>query len=118
MEMKYTYPNTVNHIVSDYICLWKFISKTLGLVAYFSCTIRREMPLCPAPSGGRLPLEMKYTDCIFLWEFLSKTLGLVAYFALHLQEGDALWKWNILIQLPWVMYFQSIYGYGILSPKP
>ena len=58
--------------------------------------------LCPAPSGGRRPLGMKYTypntlglvvsEYIWLWESISKTLEVVAHFVLHLQEGDALWK--------------------------
>ena len=57
---------------------------------------------CPAPSGGRRPLELKYaypstlgdvvSEYIWLWESISKTLGVVACFVLHLQEGDALWK--------------------------
>ena len=35
MEMKYTYPITLVHLLSDYIWLWDSISKTLGMIAYF-----------------------------------------------------------------------------------
>ena len=83
--------------------------------------------LFPTPSGGRRPLEMKYTypsalvhllsEFMWLWGSISKPLGVVAFFFLHLQEGDAPWKWNTLIQVPWVMYLQNIYGFGSLYPK-
>ena len=84
---------------------------------------RRGCLLFPAPSGGRFPLEMKYnysstlghgvSKYILLWGSISKTLLGVACFFLHLQQGDALWKWNIIIQVPWVMEFQNIHGYGV-----
>ena len=67
----------------------------------------------PAPSGERCPLEMKYTypstlghvvsEYIWLWGSIAKSLGVVSCMFLHHQEGDALWKLNILIQVPWVM---------------
>ena len=30
LEIKYTYPSTLGHVVSEYIWLWGSISKTLG----------------------------------------------------------------------------------------
>ena len=33
LEMKFTYPDTLGHVVSEYIWLWQSISKTLGVVA-------------------------------------------------------------------------------------
>ena len=50
-EMKYTYPSTLGHVVSEYIWLWESISKTLGVIACFF----------PALSGGRSSLEMKFS---------------------------------------------------------
>ena len=35
MEMKYTYPSTPSHVVSENIWLWGSISKALGVVACF-----------------------------------------------------------------------------------
>ena len=32
-EMKYTFPNTLSLVVSEYMWLWGSISKTLGVVA-------------------------------------------------------------------------------------
>ena len=68
----------------------------------------------PALSGGRCPLEIKYTYpitlghlvseyIIWLWDSIAKTIVVVACFDKHLQEGDALWKLNTLIEIPWVM---------------
>ena len=84
--------------------------------------------LFPTPSGGRRPLEMKYTfsitlghvlsEYIWLWGSISKSPGVVACFSLHLQERDAPWKSNILVLVPWVMYFQNIYGYGVYLQSP
>ena len=127
MEIKYTYPNTLDHVVSKcyignvspkpYECLLDFsytfgkafrretpfvnkiylskysgscsfriyvimgfISKTLGVVAMFSCT-----------SGGRRPLGIKYTypntfgypfsEHKWLCRFMSKALGVAAWFS-------------------------------------
>ena len=44
LEMKYTYPSTLGHVVSECIWLWESISQTLGVVACFSCIFRRETP--------------------------------------------------------------------------
>merc|ERR1712121_383417 len=96
LEMKYASSSSLRHVVSEYIWLWQFISKTLGVVACF-------FPApSGAPSGGRCPLEMKYSyssslrhvvsEYIWLWQSISKSLGVVACFFLHLQEGGALWK--------------------------
>ena len=92
LEMNYTYPSTLGHVVSEYIWLCGSISKTLGVVACFF----------PAPSGGRRPLEMRYiypstlghvvSEYIWLCGSISKNLGTVACFFLHLQEGDVFWK--------------------------
>ena len=100
MEMKYTYPRALGHIVSEYIWLSESISKILGVVVCLYCTFRRETPLCPAPSEGRCPLKMKYTEYIWLMEFLSKILRVVAYFVLHLQEGNALMSCTFRREMP------------------
>ena len=81
-----------------------------------------------ALSGGRRPLEMKYTfpntlshvvsEYIWFWGSIFKTLGVVACLFLQLQEGDALWYLNLLIQVTWIMSFHNICIYGGLSPKP
>ena len=129
LEMKYTYLSNLGHIFSHYIWLWESISKTLLVVAYFSCTFRRETSLCPAPSGGRRPLEMKYTEYVWLWEFLSKTVILVTYFALHLQEGDPLMSCTFrretpfgneiyLIQLPGSCSFRVYRFMGFYLQNP
>ena len=100
--LKYTSPNTLSHVVSEYIWLWGLSTKPYEWLLAFSWTFRREMPL-----------EMKYTylntlghivsEYTWLWEPINKTLGEVACFFLLVQEGNILWKWNILIQVPWVM---------------
>ena len=33
LEMKYTFPNTLSPVFSEYMWLWESISKTLGVVA-------------------------------------------------------------------------------------
>ena len=49
LEMKYTYPSSLCHVVSEYIWLGLYSSKTHGLVACFFCTLkitfRRNAPL-------------------------------------------------------------------------
>ena len=42
LEIKCSFPSTLGHVDSKYMWLWGSISKTLGLVACFSCTFRRE----------------------------------------------------------------------------
>ena len=100
---QYTYPSTLGDVVSNFMVMGVYLQNP-----------RSGCLLFPAPSGGRHPLEIKYTypstlgyvvsEYIWLWGSISKTLGMVACFFLHLQEGDALWKLNILIKVPWVMY--------------
>ena len=125
LEVIYSYPSTLGHIVSVYVWLWGSIFKILGVVDFFPCTFRREMPFgneiylseyhgsCNfniyiygygvylqkprsdrlfflAPSGGRRPLEMKYTypstlghvvsEYIWLLGSISKNQVLVACF--------------------------------------
>ena len=53
--MKYTYPDIMGHAVSEYIWLWGFISKILGVVAFFH-----------APSGGRWLREMPFGNEMYL----------------------------------------------------
>ena len=66
LEMKYTYPSSLCHVVSEYIWLGWYISKTLGVRAcYFPAP-------SGAPSGARCPLEMKYTYPITLSHVISK----------------------------------------------
>ena len=51
----YTNPNSLGHVVSEYIWLLGSISKIHGVVAYFT-----------APSGGRRPLELEYPHGIYI----------------------------------------------------
>ena len=70
--------------------LWLYLFK-IGLSLFFS-----------APSGWTVPFGNIFRINMVMAS-ISKTLRLITCFYLHLQEGDALWKWNILIQVPWVM---------------
>ena len=73
LEMRYTYPITLVHVVSGYIWLWKSISKTLEVIAlFFPCTFSRETPF-----GNEIYIANQSGSCSF-----------------------------------------RIYGYGSLSPKP
>ena len=79
----------------------------------YTWTFKRETPFENGIYIYPITLGFVGSEYIRLWWSISKTLGMVACFSLHLQEGDALWKRNLLIQGPWVLY-----GYGGLSPKP
>ena len=66
LKMKYTYPSTLHHVVSEYIWVWQSISKALGVVVCF-------FPVpSGAPSGGRRPLEIKFTYSSTLLHVVSE----------------------------------------------
>ena len=96
--------------------LHSWITWSLLWFTHFSITFRGDMPI-----ANEIYLS-KYPG---LWSFrLNKVMGsiskrpeAVVCYCRHLQEGYAICKWNIIIQVPWVMEFQNIYGYGDLSAK-
>ena len=66
MEMKYSYPSTLGHVVSEYIWLWGvYLQNPRSGGLHF-----------PAPSGGRCPLEMKYTYPSTLGHVVSEYIWL------------------------------------------
>ena len=99
-----------------YIYLSKFCGlRTIGVYCIWLLGIistNKEVIFCPAPSGGRSPLEVIYrgmpfvytypstlchavSEYIWLWGCTIKILIVVNCFFLHLQECDGLWKWDI-----------------------
>ena len=86
--MKYTFPNTLSRVVSEYIWSWEISPKpreSLLVFSYtYSSTFRRE-----APFGNEIYISEYPESCSFriymVLGFISKTLGVVAYFFLCLQ---------------------------------
>ena len=82
----------------------------------FSITFRGEMPFANEIYLSNYPGSWSFRMHMVMGS-ISKSPEAVACYCRHLQEGDVVWKWNIIIQVPWVIEFQNIYGYGDLSAK-
>ena len=126
LEMRYTNPSSLGHGLSENVWLWGLSAKSQEWLLSYSCTFRREMPFgnkiylskfpgsfrfiiymvmevqsgClffPAPSGGRCPLEMRYTFPSSLGQSLSEHMwfwGLPpksqeGYFLIHAPSGGS-----------------------------
>ena len=112
LEMKYTYPNTLSHAVSEYIQLWGLSPKPQEWLLVFSCTFWREMP-----SGNEIYLSQYPGSCSFriyrVMGSISKTLEVVACFFRLLQEGDALGNRIYLSKYPGSCSFRIYMVMGV-----
>ena len=93
LEMKYTYPSTLSHVVSEYIRLWESFPKH-----------QERLLVLHAPSEGRRPRKVPFGNEIYLSKYpescsfrIYKVMGVQSQnprsgclFFMHLQEGDAL----------------------------
>ena len=92
--------------------------------------LRSVFLLFPSPSGGRCHLEMKYSYQSTLGHGVSEYFLGVVYVAqpnyLHLAavhnfsitfRREMPFRSKICFRVPWVMQFQNIYGYCVISPK-
>ena len=61
---------------------------------------------------------IQYIIYIYIYHVVLEYKGLMACYFRHLQEGDALWKPNIFIEVLYGMLFKKIFVYRGLSPKP
>ena len=69
--MKYTYPSTLDDVVSEYIYIYIYIYIYMIMGVYLQ-NPRSSGLLFPPPSGGRRALEIKYSYLITLGDVVSE----------------------------------------------